>query len=228
MRCRLRAGFTLIELLVVIAILAILAAILFPVFAQAREKARTTACLSHGRQLGTALMLYVQDYDETFPIQAENLKPFNRWNNETFVWLPWNMRNMLLPYTRNTDLFICPNVSSPETTRYAKGYLCNWIYRAKDLGDAKGLYGGLDRALGGYKDDRDPNPRPITLGALERPADKIALYCMAWGFGELDRAARKRRGFVPHTDGSIYIYADGHAKYGVLGPWWYPEGYVPH
>src|SRR5437763_5721261 len=63
---RSRRGFTLIELLVVIAIIAILAAILFPVFAQAREKARAISCISEQKQIGTAAMMYVQDYDETF------------------------------------------------------------------------------------------------------------------------------------------------------------------
>jgi len=62
-----RTGFTLIELLVVIAIIAILAAILFPVFAQARAKARQASCLSNSKQLGLALYLYAQDYDETLP-----------------------------------------------------------------------------------------------------------------------------------------------------------------
>src|ERR1044072_5111146 len=66
MKCS-RKGFPLIELLVVIAIIAILAAILFPVFAKARAKARQTACLANMRQIGNALMMYAQDYDETLP-----------------------------------------------------------------------------------------------------------------------------------------------------------------
>jgi prepilin-type N-terminal cleavage/methylation domain-containing protein/prepilin-type processing-associated H-X9-DG protein len=70
---RYRSGFTLIELLVVIAIIAILAAILFPVFAQAREKARQTACLSNTKQIGTAVMMYAQDYDEGLPAWHRNL-----------------------------------------------------------------------------------------------------------------------------------------------------------
>jgi prepilin-type N-terminal cleavage/methylation domain-containing protein len=68
MHHRCQKGFTLIELLVVIAIIAILAAILFPVFAQAREKARATACLSNMKQAGLALQMYAQDYDETMPL----------------------------------------------------------------------------------------------------------------------------------------------------------------
>ncbi|MBQ0106006.1 MAG: prepilin-type N-terminal cleavage/methylation domain-containing protein, partial [Armatimonadetes bacterium] len=72
---RIKKGFTLIELLVVIAIIAILAAILFPVFAQAREKARQTGCLSNMKNIGTAIMLYTDDNHETFPMAVVNTLP---------------------------------------------------------------------------------------------------------------------------------------------------------
>src|SRR5438045_8223435 len=76
-------GFTLIELLVVIAIIAILAAILFPVFAQARDKARGAACLSNVKQLATGLQMYTQDYDETLPHQAGDYTDFLNTANTT-------------------------------------------------------------------------------------------------------------------------------------------------
>jgi prepilin-type N-terminal cleavage/methylation domain-containing protein len=80
MRTRHRSrGFTLIELLVVIAIIAILAAILFPVFAQAREKARQASCLSNAKQMSTAVMMYAQDYDETFPLYFQPQANGDNW-----------------------------------------------------------------------------------------------------------------------------------------------------
>jgi prepilin-type N-terminal cleavage/methylation domain-containing protein/prepilin-type processing-associated H-X9-DG protein len=99
-----RAGFTLIELLVVIAIIAILAAILFPVFAQAREKGRQASCLNNAKQMGLGMVMYVQDYDETFPwgnLDASILggKPSIRWYQ------------VIEPYVKNASVRNCPSQS---------------------------------------------------------------------------------------------------------------------
>ena len=96
-----RRGFTLIELLVVIAIIAILAAILFPVFARAREKARQTSCLSNLKQLGIGWMMYVQDYDEMCP--AVYFRP----PSGTVYYF-----NYLEPYLKNTDVLLCPSMDA--------------------------------------------------------------------------------------------------------------------
>jgi prepilin-type N-terminal cleavage/methylation domain-containing protein/prepilin-type processing-associated H-X9-DG protein len=89
-----KSAFTLIELLVVIAIIAILAAILFPVFAQAREKARQTSCLSNFKQIGLATMMYIQDYDETYPRKEYALAP-RQW------WAPLTWQEAIAPYMKN-------------------------------------------------------------------------------------------------------------------------------
>ncbi len=106
-----RRGFTLIELLVVIAIIAILAAILFPVFAQAREKARQAACSSNVKQIGLALKMYCQDYDE------RNTKMY--FGGPT----PYRWHQAIQPYMKNTDLFRC--LSSPiRVDPYSGLYMC--------------------------------------------------------------------------------------------------------
>jgi prepilin-type N-terminal cleavage/methylation domain-containing protein/prepilin-type processing-associated H-X9-DG protein len=92
-------GFTLIELLVVIAIIAILAAILFPVFAQARERARMTACSNNMKQIGTALMMYAQDYDETLPHIRFTCK-----GSRCYVW-----KNAIRPYLKSLAVLACPS-----------------------------------------------------------------------------------------------------------------------
>lgn len=98
---KLRTGFTLIELLVVIAIIAILAAILFPVFARARENARRASCQSNLKQIGLGFLQYIQDYDERFP------------GDTGFGSGGW--ANMTQPYLKSTQILHCPSVSGDQT-----------------------------------------------------------------------------------------------------------------
>ena len=106
---RSKRGFTLIELLVVIAIIAILAAILFPVFARAREKARQTSCLNNVKQMVLGTCMYVQDYDETFPFAdmywpAAALRP---WQGSSGTYVYWC--DLIYPYVMNKQVFYCPS-----------------------------------------------------------------------------------------------------------------------
>ncbi len=110
-------GFTLIELLVVIAIIAILAAILFPVFAQAREKARGISCLSNLKQAGLATLMYVQDYDETFPM---SLAPFpGATPDYAAAACITTFYDRVSPYQKNADIMRCP--SKPTACDFIAG-----------------------------------------------------------------------------------------------------------
>ncbi len=123
-------AFTLIELLVVIAIIAILSAILFPVFAQAREKARQSACLSNTKQIGTALVMYLSDYDGAYPYAStkETFTPKIRWADR------------LHPYTKNTGIFLCP--SAPED-QANKGFAHDWDATTGNYRSATLRWGGF-------------------------------------------------------------------------------------
>lgn len=136
-------AFTLIELLVVIAIIAILAAILFPVFAAAREKARQTTCLSNLKQIGLALIQYSNDYDDTIaPAEVGNGKSFSD-GVSNYTWM-----DAIYPYVKATGVFVCP--SDP-------GWSSNWPYKYDGGHSNKGSYLMNASYWGGMTDSLAPN-----------------------------------------------------------------------
>jgi prepilin-type N-terminal cleavage/methylation domain-containing protein/prepilin-type processing-associated H-X9-DG protein len=211
-----RRGFTLIELLVVIAIIAILAAILFPVFAQAREKARGAACLSNVKQLGLAIQMYVQDYDETLPNHAADTANF------LDVKAPANWLKAIAPYTKNTQIFYCP--SAPLEPRLKTS--------APPLNSYQG--NAVLLSIQGTALARIPNPADIILAqenffnwniVWNRPA-QVRLNPPAFQYWHLVDCRAQFAGPPPlpgsgcaeqynsrHFDGGNIVFADGHAKF---------------
>ena len=130
-------GFTLIELLVVIAIIAILAAILFPVFAQARAKARQAACLSNEKQIGTGIMMYAQDYDEMFPGNSgrvagngspQGIQAPPTYGAGTIMSAVNLIPRDIQPYIKNWDVFICPQAPPRAAALATKNLNTSYIY----------------------------------------------------------------------------------------------------
>jgi len=196
-----RGGFTLIELLVVIAIIAILAAILFPVFARAREKARQSSCLSNVKQITTGAVMYVQDYDERFPYYGSGTSSVNPW-----IFWPHQFQ----PYISNWQVYVCPSsqyrgsmsyhgVTYPERPSY-------------------GMTNELWKTSSGFM-----------LAKVKAPAEKIMLFdsnhpalgdlravltsseCKHWSCGNMVRDTHEW--MVPHNEGCNLGYVDGHAKW---------------
>jgi prepilin-type N-terminal cleavage/methylation domain-containing protein len=158
-----RRGFTLIELLVVIAIIAILAAILFPVFAKAREKARQTSCLSNIRQLATAVLSYGQDYDETI-IRDIDQGDINGARHR-YSW-----RYAVLPYTKNSQIFLCPSYERPDE------WMCGCLSFFEDAAKIRRSYGM--NYLHGSNGSRMEH---LKMSDWSRPASIILLgECREW------------------------------------------------
>lgn len=203
-----RRGFTLIELLVVIAIIAILAAILFPVFAKAREKARQTSCLSNMKQMDLAFMQYVQDYDERFPLYE--------FNSHSWYW-----EICIHPYIKNLQVYACP--SKRDTPNF---------YDSTGRPHPEIVLRGVSPRSYGY------NARwgNVKLAQILRPAEKY-LFCESYNqyayspsqctpddaksltmFEEycdrLNLDDGKNHG--PHNQGANFAFVDGHCK-------WFPE-----
>ncbi|MBI2302218.1 MAG: DUF1559 domain-containing protein [Armatimonadetes bacterium] len=204
-----RRGFTLIELLVVIAIIAILAAILFPVFAKAREKARQSSCASNLKQIALSFVQYVQDYDETFPWCCVGIARANSPNlDRVSWWRPANVANTdirydgcLMPYVKNRQMWECPssrrNVDSYATPRQllqGSGG-CTGQSLARIVYPAEHVLAG-DSPLG-------------TRGLC---GTNRATACNGrWGRG--DDTANGIAAYKLHNAGTNMAFCDGHVKY---------------
>jgi prepilin-type N-terminal cleavage/methylation domain-containing protein/prepilin-type processing-associated H-X9-DG protein len=235
-----KKGFTLIELLVVIAIIAILAAILFPVFAKAREKARQISCLSNEKQIGLGLMQYTQDNDETYP-SGRNYANGRGWAGEIY------------PYVKSTSVFKCPDDSVTPTNISYQGpyYVCSYAYNnnlvARPTSDGSTTSSGVatiatltapastvalseimnnvakvDNNNGNFDGDS-----AVSFGAYRfdgyGPVSSInGGFPIADGgyLGAIAAAATSASSYHPtgrHTDGANYLMTDGHAKF-LRGP----------
>ncbi|MBM3499359.1 MAG: DUF1559 domain-containing protein [Armatimonadetes bacterium] len=183
-----RRGFTLIELLVVIAIIAILAAILFPVFARAREKARQSACLSNIKQIALGCLMYAQDYDEMMVTGSG-------YQNTTINW-----QLKVEPYMKNTQIFVCPSQARGAFTYWGAtlyyGYALMWR-GGQPLGNIQQPAGtvltndGVHPAVDGYR------------GAVPK-------FCT--GFNTCQPRPPVEDDFY-HNGGSNVAFWDGHAKW---------------
>lgn len=211
-------GFTLIELLVVIAIIAILAAILFPVFARARENARRSSCQSNLKQIGLGVMQYTQDYDEKYPHNAYVCSAGNIANKEyacavTTDYILWY--HPLYPYLKSIQIFNCPSALDArlQKTNATTG---QWVYNAYPSYGWNTIYNGTSEVT----------PFSVaSLASVEDPSGTIfagdsTRYRMG---AEIPNSGGNSDQPNPlHLDGTNYLWADGHVKWLVKGKTEYP------
>ncbi len=185
-----KIAFTLIELLVVIAIIAILAAILFPVFARARENARRSSCQSNEKQIGIAQLQYLQDYDEKYMVQDETTTP-------KYLWF-----TPLQPYIKSLQVFRCPSatdtqhsstITDPTNPNYTPSdYVANGFFAR---GTSQAAFSDVAEQI--MTAERADNQSDIDYHSWSASPAEFA-----------DHIAQNR-----HFDGSNYLFADGHVKW---------------
>lgn len=203
-----KRGFTLIELLVVIAIIAILAAILFPVFARAREKARQTSCLSNLKQLGLGVMMYCQDYDELLPVSYNPGVPnlgtgFNRCR----YWF-----GVIQPYVKNEQIYICPSKSTSTAFSYG------WNYDVLGYGSSSYCQACPLARL------EHPSETLMMVDANNYTVYHPARYSYQWFDPPTGNDLfNYNYGGVRHNEGSNIAFCDGHAKW-MKGSQWLVAG----
>lgn len=206
----LRRAFTLIELLVVIAIIAILAAMLFPVFAQAREKARAISCVSNLKQTGAGLMMYTQDYDEMTPPNNDAVADFN---NPAVAAVRPNVLGSLAPYIKNNAVFGCP--SAPNVTSGRPGnQAVTALSRSSYLGN--GVVMGRSVAV-------IPNPADIVylqelfdargMTFLRPRSANAARTDYRWWYFPRPGRVDVWNYTALHFNGGNVLFCDGHAKH---------------
>ncbi|MBQ7256494.1 MAG: DUF1559 domain-containing protein [Abditibacteriota bacterium] len=221
-----KKGFTLIELLVVIAIIAILAAILFPVFAQAREKARQASCLSNCKQIGTALQLYVDDYEETFPPAIPTYAVYT----DAYYAYPYTIshffgvmgqvltwKDCIYPYVKNVNIYRCPSLDKKLC-----GYGINANFAYQYSNGAFGLRSST-LSLGVIKDASKlvfiGDTFPYLVDGVRYSENELGV----WHFNVSGPNTNCR-----HNGGANVTFADGHAHFyksspkdavGTIGYW---------